>query len=63
MIATLTFDLSDPDDEIRHAQCLAGRDALLALWRIRERTMEHLPYEALVTVLDEFSLDLDKLLP
>jgi len=32
--ATLTFDLSDPDDERAHRYALAGRDALIALERI-----------------------------
>jgi hypothetical protein len=31
MIATLRFDLSDPDDEREHRYALAGREALLAL--------------------------------
>jgi len=30
-IATLRFDLSDPDDEQAHRWALAGRDALIAL--------------------------------
>lgn len=61
MIATLTFDLTDPDDELKHAQCLVGRDALLALWRLRERCPS-LRNEILV-IQDELGLDLDKLLP
>lgn len=31
MIATLRFDLSDPDDEREHRYALAGREALIAL--------------------------------
>jgi hypothetical protein len=34
MIATLRFDMSDPDDEREHRYALAGRDALLALEQI-----------------------------
>jgi hypothetical protein len=34
MIATLRFDLSDPDDERAHRYALAGRDALIALEEI-----------------------------
>jgi hypothetical protein len=34
MIATLRFDLSDPDDERAHRYALAGRDALIALEQI-----------------------------
>jgi hypothetical protein len=34
MIATLRFDLSEPDDEREHRYALAGRDALLALEQI-----------------------------
>ena len=34
MIATLRFDLSDPDDEREHRYALAGRDALIALEQI-----------------------------
>jgi hypothetical protein len=36
MIATLRFDLSEPDDERAHRYALAGRDALLALAEIDE---------------------------
>ena len=34
MIATLQFDLSDPDEERAHRWALAGRDALLTLERL-----------------------------
>jgi hypothetical protein len=34
MIATLRFDLSDPDDACEHRYALAGRDALIALEQI-----------------------------
>ena len=34
MIATLRFDMSDPDDEREHRYALAGRDALVALEQI-----------------------------
>jgi hypothetical protein len=34
MIATLRFDLSNPDDERAHRYALAGRDALIALEQI-----------------------------
>jgi len=36
MIATLRFDLSDPDDACEHRYALAGRDALIALEQIDE---------------------------
>jgi hypothetical protein len=36
MIATLRFDLSDPDDARAHRYALAGLDALLALVEIDE---------------------------
>ena len=36
MIATLRFDLSEPDDERAHRYALAGRDALRALAEIDE---------------------------
>ena len=36
MIATLRFDLSDPDDEQAHRWALAGRDALIALEAIEQ---------------------------
>ena len=36
MIATLRFNLSDPDDACEHRYALAGRDALLALAEIDE---------------------------
>lgn len=35
--ATLTYDLSDPDDERAHRYALAGRDALCALEAIDQR--------------------------
>jgi hypothetical protein len=37
MIATLRFDLSDPDDAREHRYALAGRDALIALELIESR--------------------------
>jgi hypothetical protein len=37
MIATLRFDLSDPDDALEHRYALAGRDALIALELIESR--------------------------
>jgi hypothetical protein len=37
MIATLRFDLSDPDDEREHRYALAGREALIALELIDNR--------------------------
>jgi hypothetical protein len=42
--ATLTFDLSDPDDERAHRYALAGRDALIALERIKEDTRSQIKY-------------------
>jgi hypothetical protein len=37
MIATLRFDLSDPDDAREHRYALAGREALIALELIDNR--------------------------
>jgi hypothetical protein len=37
MIATLRYDLSDPDDAREHRYALAGRDALIALELIESR--------------------------
>jgi hypothetical protein len=42
--ATLTFDLSDPDDERAHRYALAGRDALIALERMREHIRSKIKY-------------------
>lgn len=36
MIATLEFDLADPDDEREHRYALAGREALIALEAIEQ---------------------------
>ena len=36
MIATLRFDLADPDDALEHRYALAGREALLALEAIEQ---------------------------
>jgi len=36
MIATLRFDLSNPDDEREHRYALSGREALIALEAIGE---------------------------
>ena len=44
MIATLRFNLSDPDDERLHRHALAGRDALLALEAIDEHCRSRLKY-------------------
>lgn len=42
--ATLTYDLADPDDERAHRYALAGRDALIALERIRENIRTQIKY-------------------
>lgn len=42
--ATLTYDLSDPDDEREHRYALAGKDALIALWGIDRWAREHTHY-------------------
>lgn len=36
MKATLSFDLSDPDDRTRHLQCVKSQDMAIALHEIRE---------------------------
>ncbi|NBT36108.1 MAG: hypothetical protein EBT03_11350 [Betaproteobacteria bacterium] len=36
MIATLRFDLADPDEARDHRAALAGRDALIELGRVAE---------------------------
>lgn len=42
--ATLTYDLSDPDDERLHRYALAGRDALIALEQIEQAIRAKLKY-------------------
>jgi hypothetical protein len=44
MIATLQFDLSNPDDEQAHRWALAGRDALIALERLGEELRSRTKY-------------------
>ena len=44
MIATLRFDLSDPDDAREHRYALAGRDALLALEEIEQHCRSRLKH-------------------
>jgi len=44
MIATLRFDLSDPDDERLHRYALAGRDALIALEEIEQHCRSRIKY-------------------
>jgi hypothetical protein len=44
MIATLRFDLSDPDDACEHRYALAGRDALIALESIQQAIRGRLKY-------------------
>ena len=44
MIATLRFDLSDPDDEREHRYALAGRDALIALEQIDQHCRARLKH-------------------
>ena len=36
MKATITFDLSDPDDRTRHLQCVKAHDMAISLHYIRE---------------------------
>ena len=44
MIATLRFDLSDPDDAREHRCALAGRDALIALERLEQHCRSRIKY-------------------
>jgi hypothetical protein len=44
MIATLRFDLSDPDDAREHRYALAGRDALIDLERIDQHCRGRIKY-------------------
>jgi hypothetical protein len=44
VIATLRFDLSDPDDERQHRYALAGRDALIALEKIDQHCRSRIKY-------------------
>ena len=44
MIATLRFDLSDPDDACEHRYALAGRDALIALEEIEQHCRSRIKY-------------------
>jgi hypothetical protein len=47
MIATLRFDLSDPDDAREHRYAMAGRDALVAMDRIEQALRSKLKYSEL----------------
>lgn len=42
--ATLTYDLSEPDDERSHRYALAGLDALIALDNIEQHIRSRLKY-------------------
>jgi hypothetical protein len=42
--ATLSYDLTDPDDERAHRYALAGRDALIALEEIEQHCRRRLKY-------------------
>ena len=57
MIATLRFDLSDPDDEREHRYALAGREALIALELVENRCRAILkhgePSEETAKILEE----------
>jgi hypothetical protein len=44
MIATLRFDLSDPDDAREHRYALAGREALIALEAIDQHIRGRIKY-------------------
>lgn len=57
MIATLRFDLADPDDEREHRYALAGREALIALELVDNRCRAILkhgePSEEVQAILEE----------
>ena len=70
MKAVLTFDLSEPDDELEYKRCNAARGALSALSRIAEwfRTQEkyhdkdyHVERCFISEVLEDNCIDLDEL--
>lgn len=65
MKATLSFDLSEPDDHTRHLQCVKASDMAIALWRIhqlRYKEWESDDFEEAVRdILAEF--DMEELCP
>jgi hypothetical protein len=43
MKATLTFNLSEPDDVMNHNRCVQALDMALALWEIRQELFKDEP--------------------
>lgn len=43
MKATLTFNLSEPDDVMNHNRCVQSLDMALALWEIRQELFKDEP--------------------
>jgi hypothetical protein len=44
MKAILEFDLDDPDDALRHEQCLAGQRALLVIYEMDRKLRDVVKY-------------------
>lgn len=75
MIATLKFNLDDPNDEAAHHRCIKARDMAFCLYRIQNEvakvadTSENgltVNYEdihcAIMDALTEYQIDLDDLI-
>lgn len=54
MMATLTFDLGDPDDVLRHKQCMEAKTMALALYNFKEKLRSHRKYDLAET---RYSID------
>ena len=63
MIATLRFDLSDPDDERLHRYALAGRDALIALEEIEQHCRSVVKHGSPTTAERMLAEDIRRLIP
>jgi hypothetical protein len=45
-IATLTFDLTDPDDLIEHKRCIKAIDVCLVIWDMDQYLRTRIKYES-----------------
>lgn len=72
MTATLSFNLDDADDRMAHLRAIKSTDLALALWHIMYNTKKTLEektdqdleevYEIFWKVLEEYNINLDKLI-
>ena len=63
MIATIRFNLDDPDDRMSHLRCLKSLDMALFLWDLQQIAVKEdcIDTETINTLFERYSITLDEI--